>query len=167
MNADSCYQIGYVTKRHGLKGAVKVRLERDLPQQFESIFIAIQNRLIPFFVSRFSVVKNEGIFWFEDIHSPEGADELVSSKLYLPKELFPNPVETSTLESKYLGFDVYSYSKLLGKVVAVDSTPIHPLLKVDMDGKEIVIPVQDHFISKINHSKKIIEVVLPDGFLEI
>jgi 16S rRNA processing protein RimM len=41
------------------------------------------------------------------------------------------------------------------------------LLALDHNGKEVLIPVNSPFITRINKSKKMITVNLPEGFLDI
>ena len=167
MEVSSCYRIGYVMKRHGVQGAVKVRLERTLPEKVESVFIEINKRLIPFFVSRHSELQNDCIFWFEDVSTTEAADELVSSSLYIPKLEFRDVEETDDDRTNFVGFTVRHLTTKLGNVEAIDYSSRIPLMKVRTEGREVIIPIQDHFISKVDNLKRIIDVVLPEGFLEI
>ncbi|NJN41285.1 MAG: 16S rRNA processing protein RimM [Flammeovirgaceae bacterium] len=167
MQVDSCYRIGYVMKKHGIQGAVKTRIERPLPENTESVFIEINKRLVPFFIVRQSIVNQEGIFWFEDVTTPDEADELASCSMYLPKTKFNDGDDQSPSDRNLLGFKVMHKSEELGIVEAVDSSSIIPLLKINSNGKEIIIPIQEHFVVNVDITKKLVDVVLPEGFFEI
>ena len=167
MQVDSCYRIGYVMKKHGIQGAVKARIERSLPEQTESVFIEINKRLVPFFIVRHSIINQEGIFWFEDVTTPQDADELSSCQMYIPKDRFKADNDHEATDPEVIGFTVVHNLNNLGKVEAVDTSGLIPLLKINANGKEIILPMQDHFIVHIDFLKKSIDVELPEGFLEI
>lgn len=165
MEIDSCYQIGYVIKRHGLKGEVKILLESTLPKKLESIFIQIENRLIPFFIEQISVLKDIAIVKLEDINTPEQADRLCNYKVFLPNTSKPKSdnLETSDL----IGFSVYTDSENLGTITAINNHALNPLLVVSFQDKELLIPISDYFIREINKSDKKVKVELPEGFMDI
>jgi len=167
MDIDSCYRIGYVIKRHGLKGDVKIHLESPLPKKMESIFVKIDNRLIPFFIEQISVHQAQAIIKLEDVNNPEQADRLAKRSVFLPNSDKPksnsNDLDTSTL----LGFSVHFNSQKLGKIKAINNHALNPLLVVEGSEREILIPISDYFIKSIDQKSKKIKVDLPDGFIEI
>ena len=157
MDIDSCYQIGYVIKRHGLKGDVKILIESALPKKLESIFVQIDNRLVPFFIEQISVLKDIAIVKLEDVNNPEQADQLCKCGVYLPNSSKPksDKLETNDL----IGFSVYADSENLGTVTSINNHTLNPLL--------VVIPISDYFIKEIDQSDKKVKVELPDGFMDI
>ncbi len=165
MDIDSCYQIGYVIKRHGLKGDVKIFIESALPKNLESIFVKIDNRLVPFFIEQISVLKDIAVVKLEDVNNPEQADRLCKCEVYLPNSSKPksDKLETSDL----IGFSVYTNSEKLGIITAINSHALNPLLVVSLQEKELLIPISDYFIKEINESDKKVWVELPEGFMDI
>lgn len=163
---DSCFQAGYVIKRHGLKGEVKIRLDFPLPQSLESIFVKIDNRLIPFFIKSVSVLGDVAIVKLDDVNTPEEADQLVKSAVYLPLSLRPKPVRND-FGRVLLGFEVLCGKETLGLVESMNDHALNPLLVVAHKGKDILIPASEYFIKKVNYKTRKIHVELPDGFLEI
>ncbi len=165
MEIDSCYQIGYVIKRHGLKGDVRVLLESELPKKLESIFVQINNRLIPFFIEHISILNDQAIIKFEDVNSPEQADQLIRNAVYLPKSLKKksNKLETNDL----IGFSVFADSEKLGTITSINNHALNPLLVVAYEDRELLIPISDYFIKKIDPKLKKVKVELPEGFMEI
>jgi 16S rRNA processing protein RimM len=55
----------------------------------------------------------------------------------------------------------------LGNIVEVIQAGPNRLLVLDHNGKELMIPVNSPFIKRVNKSKKVITVSLPEGFLDI
>ena len=72
-----------------------------------------------------------------------------------------------------VGIGVFSGIAILNKwlpglfIFGVWGMPFQFLAKVMKDKKEILIPLNDNFILNIDEKKKLVEVQLPDGFLEI
>lgn len=167
MDIDSCYQIGYVIKRHGLKGEVRIHLESPFPNKVESIFIEIDNRLVPFFIETISVSENQAIVKLEEVDGPEKASQLSSCAVYLPNS-FKQKRNYNNLEiNDLIGFSVIFKKQSLGSVSAVNQHALNPLLVVSGNEKELLIPISDYFIKNIDYKLKNITVELPDGFTEI
>ena len=55
----------------------------------------------------------------------------------------------------------------IGIIEEIVEMPFQFLAKVMKDKKEILIPLNNNFILNIDEKKKLVEVQLPDGFLEI
>ncbi|GAB1444890.1 MAG: 16S rRNA processing protein RimM [Cyclobacteriaceae bacterium] len=165
MDIDSCYQVGYVIKRHGFKGDVKILLESSLPKNLESIFVEIDNRLIPFFIEEISGLNDIAIVKLEDVNNSEQADRLSKCRLYLPNS---SKSKSDKLETNNLiGFTVCTDSEELGTITAINNHALNPLLVVSLQGKEFLIPISDYFIKEIDASEKRVKVALPEGFLDI
>jgi 16S rRNA processing protein RimM len=92
MPLEDYYEIGFVLKPHGLKGAVSIQLDVDEPAQYqemESVIVKMGENLVPFFISSLQISGDRGIMKLEDISNIEEATELKSSALMLPIEALP------------------------------------------------------------------------------
>jgi 16S rRNA processing protein RimM len=56
---------------------------------------------------------------------------------------------------------------ILGPITMVDESTINVLLQVDYKGNEILIPAAEELILGVDHDKKLLEVALPDGLLDL
>ncbi|MEQ8301959.1 MAG: ribosome maturation factor RimM [Cyclobacteriaceae bacterium] len=168
MDIDSCYRVGYVTKRHGLKGEVKIHLETSLPnEKLESIFLEQNQRLIPFFIEGISTHADTGIFKLEDIDTPEQADSILRCHAYLPKSLFKEEESPGPAMTDLIGFEVWFHNQLIGEVTEINDFALNPLLIVKNGEKEVLIPFGAQFVKEIRDTEKKVLVDLPDGFLDI
>ncbi|HEY5692058.1 MAG TPA: ribosome maturation factor RimM [Cyclobacteriaceae bacterium] len=167
MDIDSCYQVGYVIKKHGLKGDIKVILSSPLPKKLESIFVEIDNRLVPFFIEHISILHDQAILKLEDIDSPDKADHLAQNRVFLPLSARPKSQSKSPNSSELIGFSVYFDTNKLGVVSDINKHALNPLLVVKGEKSEVLIPINDYFIKKVDLKAKKVTVELPDGFLEI
>jgi 16S rRNA processing protein RimM len=166
MDFPSCYLAGYVMKRHGLKGEVKVFFESQIPDTLESLFVELDGRLIPFFIERLGKGRPATVIKFSEIDTPEAADQLIRKKIFLE---MPQQARAQRLAPGQMhGFQVYHGSSKLGIASGHIQSSLNPLLVVTTPtGKEILIPVNERFISEIQPNQKRLFVSLPDGFLEI
>ena len=83
MTVEDCYQLGYITKPHGLKGEVQVLLDVDYPQEYktlESVFVQQGQQLVPFFISAISLNGDRAIISFEDTDTLDLAKALIKHK---------------------------------------------------------------------------------------
>jgi 16S rRNA processing protein RimM len=62
---------------------------------------------------------------------------------------------------------VYDEKKMLGKVLEVIEQPMQVLLRIDYEGKEVFVPLNESTLIKIEHKKEKITVQLPEGLLDI
>ncbi len=171
MRKDDCFLLGYVIKPHGLKGEVSVLLDTDIPEAYtemESVFLEIDQRLIPFFISALSLKENRAIVQFEGIKDFAGAEALKGCALYLPDEALPEMGDDQFYYHEIIGYKVVDgQSGIVGEVTNVYASGKQDLLAVDHQGTEILIPVIDEIISRVDREQKALHVDLPDGLLDI
>jgi 16S rRNA processing protein RimM len=171
MNIDTCYKIGFIMKPHGLKGEVTIALDIDAPEDFKAIdtvFVETRERLLPFFIEGISVRGNKAFLKLEEVNTPEDAQRISKSAIYLPKASRPKTSRGKFYDDEVIGFEVSDTGRgVLGKIREVVHAGPNKLLSVDYLGKEVLVPLNSPFIDSINKRRKTITVTLPDGFLEI
>lgn len=172
MQTEDCYQIGYITKTHGTKGEAILFLDVDYPEDYEgleSLFLEIKGELVPYFVQNINIQKeSRAIVKFEGINSIEAAKTLVGSSAYLPDDVLEELDETTFYYHEIVGFQVED-AKLgkLGKVTGVYSMSVQDLIAMQFQGKEVLIPVNEDIVPKVNREQKTLYVNLPEGLVEI
>ncbi|HYG03515.1 MAG TPA: ribosome maturation factor RimM [Chryseosolibacter sp.] len=171
MKLAQCYKVGYVMKPHGLKGEVTISLDAESPadlESIESLFLEKGNVLVPYFVENISVSGMKAFVKFEDIDTPEAANYISKSSIYLPKSSRPKSGKGKFYDDEIIGFEVNDeVVGHLGIVNEITQAGPNKLLSVIRDDKEVLIPVNGPFITSINKSKKLVSVSLPDGFLDL
>jgi 16S rRNA processing protein RimM len=170
MTINDCFKIGYVAKTHGLKGEVTVIFGNDAPDPgtVKTIYVEVNNNLIPYFIESVSDRGDKAFIKFEDVSTPEQAAQLKGHGLYFPKVERARLARGEFYNDEVIGFTVEDEkSGLLGKIREVLEMGPSRLLAIDGASKEILIPVNGPFIQSINKSKKKFTVDLPEGFLDI
>ena len=171
MDFDSYFQLGYIVKSHGLKGEVTAFLDSDEPyayREMESVFVEQQQRLIPFFIKQLKVQGNKAVISFEGISSVEQANALKSAKLWLPLDVLPELEDEQFYFHEIIGYEVIdSVSGSIGKVKSVYDSGAQDLLAVESQEKEILIPIVDSIVTKVDKEKEQILVSVPQGLIEL
>jgi 16S rRNA processing protein RimM len=172
MQKKDCFFVGKIVKKYSFKGELLVKLDTDEPELFtemESIFVEQHKNLIPFFIEHSSLHKSELLrVKFEEVDNEADADALLGSELYLPLDFLPKLTGNQFYYHEIIGFTVQD--KGFGKVGIItgvnDSTAQH-LFEIDHDGKEVLIPINDEIIEKVDRASKTIFLDTPEGLIEI
>ncbi|MEN8137142.1 MAG: ribosome maturation factor RimM [Bacteroidota bacterium] len=171
MLKEDCFLVGWIVRKHGFKGDVIIKLDTDVPEQYEnmeSIFLAQGEDLVPYFFER-SSFTNKGFMkvHFEGVDTEEEADRIMKSELFLPLDFLPELDEDAYYYHEIVGYDVVDAKHgSIGVVKLVDDSSAQKLLIVDHDGIEIMIPM-DHMVNKVDKEKHIVEIETPDGLLDL
>ena len=105
---------------------------------------------------------------FEGIDNVDSAKELNGYKVKIRRDLLPEKSEDDFYIKDLFGLEVFSENNKIGEIVDVMETAAHNILIVeDIDTKkEIMIPLIDEFVTKIDFPNGKIEVTLIDGMRE-
>ncbi|MCK0115008.1 ribosome maturation factor RimM [Gelidibacter sp. F63206] len=167
-----CFYLGKIVKKYSFKGELLIKLDTDEPEIYEdleSVFIDLRNNLVPFFIESSQFHKSELLrVKFEDVDTEEDADALIKCDLYLPLEFLPKLDDDKFYFHEIIGFTVedVNFGKV-GIVKAVNDSTAQALFEIDRDGTEILIPMNDAFIKKVDKKKKLITVDTPEGLIDL
>ena len=171
MNLDDYYILGRIGKKHGLKGEFSLILDVDDPNNYEEItylYIANDTELIPYIVEKIHIRPNKIVAKFEDVDSPEELNALLNKPVYLPLSELPVLSDEQYYFHDLVGCQVIDLEKgALGKVTNVLEMPMQMLFEIDYNGIQVLIPINDELISKVNKSEETIHLVLPEGLLDV
>ncbi len=171
MDFEACFQLGYVSKVHGVKGEVQCLLDVDIPENYrkmESVFVDIDNKLVPFFIEYLSLQGLKAVVKFEDVDNIEQAEGLKNRGLYLPLEKLPALEDDQFYFHEIVGYEVTDVEEgLLGVVKGIYALPHQDLIAMEYKGKEVLIPIADEIVKSVSHEHKMLYVALPAGLLQI
>jgi len=172
MDKDDYYYLGKVLKTYGNKGHLLVFLDVDTPgnySQLNTIFIGIENDRIPYFIREFELKQNKlAMIGFEDINSIEDAKIFVGHEMYLPASMLPPLKGKKFYYHEITGFMVID--KKYGNIGTVESVfdfPIQSLLQIRHGEKEILVPMVDEVLLKIDRKLKELHICAPEGLIDI
>ena len=173
MRIDDCYQLGYVIKTHGLHGELSILLDVDFPDAYEvleSVFVATagSETLVPFFVEHIAIRQNKALVKFEEIDTIDQAETLLKANLYLPLERLPPLEDDQFYYHEIIGFVVEDQQQgALGVVQDVYESTGQDMIVMQYQEKEILIPINDDIVLRVDKAKKVVYVNLPEGLLHV
>jgi 16S rRNA processing protein RimM len=175
MTIDDCFVLGYLTKAHGLAGELQALFDVDDLSQYENIdtlWVERFGSLIPYkveYVHPLMHKRNRVIVKLAGIDHIDQAETLAKSKLYLPLSMLP-PLEgeNAFYYHEVIGFQIIDEERgALGTVNTIYDLESNALISMIYRGKEVLIPIHDAFILRVDRDKQSLHVRLPEGLLEV
>ena len=172
MQKEDCFYLGKIVKKYSFKGEVLVKLDTDQPDIYnnlDAVFIELKNKLIPFFIEKCQLHKSELLrIKFEDVITEEDADAIMKSELYIPLELLPKLEGKKVYFHEVIGFMIEDVNfGNVGIIKGINDTTSQALFEIDRNGIEILIPMNDQFIKKLDRTNKKILVETPEGLIDL
>lgn len=164
--------MGKVTRLHGYKGELSLKLDYDLPYEYEAleaVYVEQNGKLVPFFISSMKFTpKGYALTFFDEVDSEDRAKRLIGADLFLPEADLPEMAEDEYLKHELVGFQVTdNIHGDLGQVEAVLDYPGNTMLRIDNEHGEVLIPLIDEFIEQVDKSAKSIVVNTPEGLIDL
>jgi 16S rRNA processing protein RimM len=172
MNFEGYFYLGQIAKLHGYKGEVSLFLDVTNPSdynQLERVFVDIDGVLIPFFIQQVKP-KNKGFVAvkFLDINDENSAKKVLKKSIYLPEIELKELSETNFYDHEISGFKVYDNVKgYIGIADTIIEIISNPLLRVEFEGKEILIPIFQGLIQKVDREKNELHIKTPEGLIDL
>ncbi|MCC5937330.1 MAG: 16S rRNA processing protein RimM [Lunatimonas sp.] len=172
MNKDNCFHLGHIAKVHGLQGELMLVLDVDYPEDYEDIkhlFVEKNNRLIPFFVEHLvPQPNNRFLAKFEEYDHVDKVKDLVGSALFLPLKDLPELEEDQYYFHELVGCQVIDEERgELGVVKVIYDLETQDLIGMEYQEKEVLIPIQEGIIQKVDKAAKKVFCRLPEGLIDI
>ncbi|THD69055.1 16S rRNA processing protein RimM [Robertkochia marina] len=172
MRKEDCFYLGKIVRKYSFKGEVLAKLDTDEPELYkdlESVFVAMGNNLVPFFIERSALHKGTLLrMKLEEVDTEAEADKLLMSELYLPMEMLPELGDDQFYFHEITGFEMEDENfGHVGIIEGVNDSTAQALFEVNREGKQVLIPMNDEFIVKVDRKKKKIIVRTPEGLIDL
>ena len=172
MSKDDLYYLGKILKTHGNKGQVLVHLDVDDPAKYlgiKSVFLDLHGECIPFFIESLELKhKGKAVVRFQDYNTLEDASVFPGLEMYLPTTNLPPLKGNRFYYHEIIGFHVidqnYGDIGVIGEILEL---PRQSLFRILYGNKEILVPVVDEIILKIDRKKRLLMIRAPDGLIGI
>ena len=171
MNKNDCFFFGKITKTHGLKGEITIKLDVANPADFSDLrYLLIEDRgnLIPYFVEYQKINGDKMFVQLQDVIKMEQALTFIGKAVFLPNELLPQLDDDEFYYKEIVGFKLIDAEKgEIGAISDVLEYPTQAVIQVMKDGKEILIPIHDDIIQKVNKKTKTLNIKAPEGLIDM
>jgi len=170
MHKKDCFYLGKIVRKHSFRGEVVIKLDTDEPelyQNLESVFVLLGGNLIPFFIDESLLQKgNQLRVRFEDVDSEEDADNILGSGIYMPLTMLPKLEGNKFYFHEVIGFEVEDVEEgYVGIIDGINDSTAQTLFEIKDGDTEILIPMIDEFIVKIDREHKKVVVNTPNGLI--
>ncbi|WP_350284644.1 ribosome maturation factor RimM [uncultured Croceitalea sp.] len=172
MRKEDCFYLGKIVSKYSFKGEVLVKLDTDEPEiyeKMESVFVSLGNNLIPFFIDRCRLHKSALLrVDFEEVKDEATADRIMGAALYLPLTMLPPLSGNKFYYHEVVGFTLFdSVHGDIGVIESINDSASQVLFEAKKGDKELLIPVTDAIVTKVDRAAKIVHVTAPDGLVEL
>jgi 16S rRNA processing protein RimM len=142
-------------KKTGLKGLKAIFIEEK------------KGEMLPWFIENVRPKGDEDLYIkFEGIDSKEAARRLVQKEVWLPEGEVAQFAGKSAPIS-LVGFHLWQGTEDLGEILEVIEQPHQVLCRIDLEGKEALIPIHGETLQKVDQKNRKVFVELPDGLLDV
>ncbi len=172
MRKEDCFYLGKIVRKHSFKGEVVIKLDTDEPnlyQNMESVFVEHGKDLIPFFIEESLLQKgNQLRVRFETVDTEQDADAIMNAGIFLPLAFLPKLTGNKFYFHEIIGFTAVdvTYGEF-GAIVGVNDSTAQALFEIDNNGVEVLVPMIDDFIKKIDRENKQVVLETPPGLIDM
>jgi 16S rRNA processing protein RimM len=172
MRKEDCFYLGKVVSKYSFKGEVLVKLDTDEPdiyENMESVFVSLGNNLVPFFIDRCRLHKSNLLrIDFEEVKDEPTADKIIGAELYLPLAMLPPLSGNKFYFHEVIGFSLMDevYGNI-GIIKSINDSASQDLFEVEKDDKQLLIPINDDIITKVDRKNRTIHVKTPEGLVDL
>ncbi len=161
-------EVGYISKTHGLKGQVVLRLLDfiDINSHLTSLFITLNGSQVPYFIEECNPINQGYLLKLETINSIDLARNLVGKKVSVLPDFI---IEDEESYQEFVGYSIIdtTYGNI-GVIQHIDEkTQNITALVVHPSGKEIILPFNEDLIEEIDDDEKTIQFNSPEGLISM
>ena len=156
--------LGEFIKLYSFKGEIILysEIKSDIVEQLDSIFVNFNESHVPFKIVKLkSHKKNIYRSKLENIESEDDAKKFINKSVYIEKTEKINDGDNVD------NFKIYDKDKYVGVVISTYNKTKQTLIEVKMSEKTILVPLVDELIKEINYEEQKIQMILPEGLLDI
>ena len=164
-------KLGKLVSAFGLKGELVLKHhlgKRTTLKGLQALFIEERKEsFIPWFVQQTRPKAADELYiQFTDVITREAALKLVQKEVWVTEPDFKKFAAKSS-PINLLGYTVIENGKTLGTILEVIEQPHQLLCRIEINNKEVFIPLHEGTLLKVNKKAQQVTVQLPEGLLEI
>ncbi len=163
--------LGKIIGSHGLTGELILQhhlgKRSNLPG-IKALFIEEKKgAFLPWFLEKAQIRnEQETLIKLEGIDTKETAQKLARKAVWLTEADFKKQA-ARTAPVNLLGYHIYENDKELGEILELIEQPHQLLCRLQIENKDVFIPLHEESLEKVDHKKRIVHVTLPEGLLDI
>jgi 16S rRNA processing protein RimM len=172
MNKKNGFILGKLTKPFRYSGELVLWMDVDDAGPYcgvKLIWLELRKQLVPYSIVKLKSHKDRFVVKLEGVDTEDVARELCGKDVYLPSELLPELDAGKFYFHEVPGWTVVDLESgtELGKVQRVIDHGPYPMLEVDADGDELILPLPENFKIEVDRAGKVLKVEVPEGLVDV
>ena len=170
--------VGTLGRAHGIQGEVSAKLSVDLSGLWEgvdtSLFLMLEEQglLIPYRVLKLRAKGDEiDLVTFSGITTKEEAEALTGRPVWLDRDYLSDEEAEELFELQhYVGYELYDASSdaSIGVIEEIDDSTLNTLLRVRTHSdEELVLPISEELVDRLDIAEHRLYLHIPAGLLEL
>lgn len=160
-------KIGFISKLNGYKGELVLVTEADDFFDEDFLFMKMDGIPVPFAVEDIFEKGGNVVVKFEDVEDEAQAQRFMRQEVFMQqKKKIKNAVQLSAhaLEGFHIIDETFGD---LGPIIRVDEFPQQLIAICHYREKEVLVPLHDDFVLRIDEDQRQVHVDLPEGLIDI
>lgn len=168
-------RVGRLVKAHGLKGAIKLELYTDSPNERFAPGSVLELQVpesSPWFgktvtVNELRWYNQAPVIFLKDVDDRTTAESLIKAILLVDTDVSALPVEPDAwYDHQLVGLKVLRDNQQIGQVIRVDHLPAQDLLAVETASGEVLVPFVKAIVPEVDIQAGSLTVTPPGGLFE-
>jgi 16S rRNA processing protein RimM len=169
-------RVGRLVKAHGLKGALKLELYTDSPDQRfragQELELQVPETSEWFGktvkVAELRFYNQSPVLFLEGVQDRSQAETLVKAILLIETDLEQLPEDPEAwYDHQLVGLTALVGEEVVGKVIRVDHLPAQDLLAIETSNGEVLVPFVKQIVPSVDIKKGQVVLTPPAGLFEI
>ena len=165
------FKAGKLVAVHGLKGELILKHElgkKTTLKDLKAIFIEDRrDSFLPWFIETAKARSaSEILLKLETINTREAAVKLSQKEVWLTEADFKK-YSAKSAPANLLGYTIINNKERLSEILEVIEQPHQLLCRIELNNNDVLIPINESFLKKIDHKKREVIVELPEGLIDI
>lgn len=162
---------GRLVAAHGLNGELLLQHELGKKTSLKGLQVLFtedkKDSFLPWFIESTKIKSDDEVYIkLEGITTREAAMKLARKKVWL-KEADHKKLAAKSSPAALLGYVITDHGQELGRILEVIEQPHQLLCRLEINSKEVLIPLHEESLQKVDHKKKLVQVDLPEGLLDV
>lgn len=172
MNKQDCFQLGKFTKPFRYSGEVILWMDVDdkkLYADTKVVWVEERKQLIPYMIEKLKSHKDRYVAKVSGVETEEAARALCGKDVFLPMSDLPQLDKNTFYFHEVPGWTAVSMNTgdEIGEIVQVLDYGPYPLLEVDLNGTEVIVPLPQNFRIEVDRKEEKLLIEIPDGLVEV
>lgn len=163
----SLISIGIVQKPHGVRGELKIFPKTDfIKERFKKgqvVQFQLNGKTTELVIETTRMHKGSVLIKFEGLNSLNDVEFFHKGELFVPRDEMHELPEDEYYFVDLVGCGVYRDNEHIGTVTEIVETPAHPVMRIEGEERDILVPFVERFIASVDTSEKRIDINWMEG----